>query len=190
MFGKSAGLRRHSPRLQAPRDIEILVRTIRLSVNQRSFQCRYGIARPALACSNFRDLFHPLRIFVGELVQLLIVRHRVIEAHQPFGKPGARGAQIHAVRTDRDGLSVSFNRGRIIFQHRVDAGQHHGPAVILRGLLHGLGVKIHEPLLQVAVRGVQRGFTRETFVFGKSINQLDVLVHRAGIVCQALERGN
>jgi hypothetical protein len=91
LFGETACLVQHAPVLQAARDFEVIAGAFRTALDQRRSQRSDCFFRLTLPGAHGGDLLHPLRIFVGELIDALVVGGSFVEAHQPFFESRPRG---------------------------------------------------------------------------------------------------
>ncbi len=107
-------LRQHAPRFQTSRDLEVFARVLRAPIDQRGFQRSDRVICLALAGPHLGHSFHPLRIFVGQLIDALVVGGRIIEAHQAFFEAGARHSQVNAVGPNQQSPCRNFRSQRDI----------------------------------------------------------------------------
>ena len=140
--------------------------------------------------TGFSDLLHPLRIFVVQFIQTFIIRGRVVEAHQAVLKLCAPNEEVRAVRANGDGFAVGRNRRRIIFEVGLNTSQNHRPAEITRRGSDSLRVEVHKLLLALVTLCVQRGFSHQSLVLWKIVDQFDVLIDGARVVLHARKRRN
>src|SRR5207253_3366712 len=94
-----------------------------------------------------------------------------------------RGRESVPTRRSSDlGLRVGFDGVWEIFEAGLDASENHGPAVVSRRLLNGLGVIIHELLLAFVPRRVECRFGYHVFVL-RSEEHTSELQSRGHLVC-------
>ncbi len=144
--------------------------------------CRHGFIDFALPRAGFRDLFHPLRIFVVQLIETLVICGSIVKTHQPVFEICAPDEEVRAVWPDANGFPVRSDRRRIVFQIGLYARQNHRPTKITRRIGDRLSVEIEKLLLALIPLCVQRSFSREGLIFWEVVDQLDVLIDASGIV--------
>ncbi len=82
--GKSERIFDHAPAPQTLRGRKIRTGALRTIVDERGAYCGNRIFRLAPPGVNARDGQHPLRVSIGQLVQLAVTGKRVFPAQQPF----------------------------------------------------------------------------------------------------------
>ncbi len=79
----SPRLLKHPPTLETSAcHFEVIARIVRAAVDQRGLQRSDRFFNLPLASTNGGDFFHPLRIFVGQLIDVFVVGGSFLEAHQ------------------------------------------------------------------------------------------------------------
>ena len=127
---------------------------------------------------------------VGQLVEARVAPDGVVEAHEPLFEARLGFEHIRSIGPRLDSALVIGDGRCVVFGHGLHAAQHDGPAVVERRAGDGFAIERQHPRGLVVRHGVGRGFPGERFVLGVTVHHFDVLVHGAGGVLQALQRGD
>jgi len=119
LLGETARRFEHSPTFQTPCDFKIVARIFRPPVDQRRLQRRNNFLGLALTGAHCSDFFHPLRIFVGQLINMFVVGSSFVKAHQAFFEPRARRVEVGTVGSKRNRLGIGVDGSRIVLQVRL-----------------------------------------------------------------------
>ena len=110
-LSKSAGFFEHSPSFQVLGNFKIVRGILWPSVDVSSLQSSHNLFRLTLSSADLGDLRHPLGVFIGELIDALVVGGCFIEAHEALFKSCTGGVEVRAVGTDCDCLGVDVDGG-------------------------------------------------------------------------------
>ena len=176
LLGVSAGFVQQRPALQPLGDGKVVLRLGRTAGEPAGFESLHRVSGASLPSAGFGSLLHPLRVAVGERVELLVVGHGVVQAPEARFQVGAGLQQILALGAELNRLGVGVDGERILLASRGQPGEHDGPARVAGRLGDGLLVEAEDFVAHTVGCCVERGFLNEGRVVRKGVDEFDVLV--------------